>query len=65
MKKLKEMDKYVDDILNYVVLSFDFIRELPPSIIIPEDKRLQEIQKSKNVVLDDLKDILNYLKEIK
>jgi len=62
-KKLKPMTEYVNDIMNYVILSFDFIRNLPPSILIQEDSLMIEISKSKNLVLDDLAEILKLVEE--
>ncbi|MEK6884431.1 MAG: hypothetical protein AABY22_32665 [Nanoarchaeota archaeon] len=62
MNNLKSIDKYANDIMNYIIISFDFIRELSPSILIQSDKELKKIQKAKDIVLDDLKEILIYAK---
>lgn len=53
----KPFTDYLETIVNYMTLSFDFIKDLPPSILLNNNVALEKIQKAKDNLCEDLMEL--------
>ncbi len=60
----KLMLECIKDFEDYMINSFNFITELPPSILLSNNKELTKIQKAKDLMCDDIVMILKKIQRM-